>query len=1386
MKNEYFLGLDIGTNSIGWAVTSPDYTLAKHNGKTLWGVHLFEDAKTAEERRGFRSSRRRLERRKQRIKLLREFFKEEIDKVDPGFFERLDDSFFEIEDKTVHQKNSLFNDENYDDTAYHNEYKTIYHLREKLIKDDNKHDIRLIYLAIEHILKHRGHFLKEGSELEAGSDFENIFREWCGIIEDEFNETVSLTDTEEIKELLKSKDGVNAKKKALKNMFDSDRIRPLVELLSGAKGTLSKIFDNENYAENKTKEISFRDDKFDENRDALAQELTENEMYIIDKTKELYDWGVLADILSGNDYISEAKVKSYVKHGKDLDCLKSVIKRLVPEKYNEVFKDGNREDNYTAYVGKSKTANEKNAPKSSCTREEFGKYIEKILKEFKDDSEAAAILAEIEAGTFMPKQVSKDNSVIPYQLHLKELKAILKNASKHYEFLNDADEYGTVADKIISLLTFRIPYYVGPINTYHKKYAWSVRKDNMESEPVRAWNFDSVIDLEKSAERFIERMTNRCTYFPEEPVLAKSSVLYSKYMVFNELNNIKVNEEPLSYELKMMIYNKVFLQRSKPTVKSVTQELKNYYGNVPVEITGLAEDFKSSMKSYIDFKLILNDKINTVISEDDIDEMIRLITILSDEKAMLKKKIQDLYGDRLTEKEITSISQLKYSGWGRFSRKLLAGIYTVDKATGEMHSIIDTLESSTENFMQILFNPAYDFKTQIDAAQGEYAKVKNPDTYAYLDDLYLSSSNKRRVWKTLTLVKEIVKVMKHPPKKIFVEMARGKDEGNDKSSRKKQLEKLYQSVAKENIEGFDEVFGNLKNENDSTLRQKKLFLYYRQLGRCMYSGKILSLYDLKDCDIDHIIPQSLKKDDSLDNTVLVLKTLNAEKSNEYPVPAKVVSEAARQHWRVLRAKDFISKEKYNRLVRTTELTLEEKADFINRQLVDTRQTTKVVADILGKMYCTNDADVEIVYVKAQDVSLFRNGAYVTKAEQKQNPDLYKDDKLVKVREINDFHHAKDAYLNIVVGNIYNEKFNHNPLVFLKNFKATDNDKHGYNLARIFQTDVEKANWKAGSQGTILKVKKTLRKNNVLYTRALYEGNTIFNKIQLVKSGGGTHPIKENDERYSKVGDKKGYKYGGYPEVTGAYYALIKCTFKKKTAIILEAIPVHIATKVKADENELVKYLATQEYSNIHILIPKVMFSTLFKINGMYMTIAGRTGNKICFNNAVSLYLGDRDEKYIKKIVKYIDYAKRSGNSRDTKADVQAEDFELENDRNIELYNTLLGKLYNTIYDNEFFKTNRLKAEEAKDVFENLSVGDQAIILNEFLKLFSCNAECGHFKGTKIKGLEKINDFNRSTANKNLISKSEVKIINQSPTGIFESEVDVLELANRCDKEQSEA
>ena len=135
-------------------------------------------------------------------------------------------------------------------------------------------------------------------------------------------------------------------------------------------------------------------------------------------------------------------------------------------------------------------------------------------------------------GTFLPKQTVKDNSVIPYQIHLYELNAILKNLEDKVPLLKENGE------KIQKIFTFRIPYYVGPLNGIRKKGEksnWAVRKEGK----IYPWNFDEMVDLEASAEQFIRRMTNKCTYLPSEDVLPKYSLLYSKYEVLNELNNLR-------------------------------------------------------------------------------------------------------------------------------------------------------------------------------------------------------------------------------------------------------------------------------------------------------------------------------------------------------------------------------------------------------------------------------------------------------------------------------------------------------------------------------------------------------------------------------------------------------------------------------------------------------------------------------------------------------------------------------------------------------------------------------------------------------------------------------------------------------------------------------
>lgn len=160
---------------------------------------------------------------------------------------------------------------------------------------------------------------------------------------------------------------------------------------------------------------------------------------------------------------------------------------------------------------------------------------------------------------------------------------------------------------------------------------------------------------------------------------------------------------------------------------------------------------------------------------------------------------------------------------------------------------------------------------------------------------------------------------------------------------------------------------------------------------------------------------------------------------------------------------FIPKEKYDRLVRNNPLDANELAGFIERQIVETRQSTKAVAEILKKIL----PDTEIVYVKAKTVSKFRQ-----------------DFDFIKVRDMNDLHHAKDAYLNIVVGNVYFVKFTKNAAWFVK-----ENPGRTYNLEKMFIWDVARDGeiaWKAGKSGSIVQVRAMMEKNHILVTRRSYE------------------------------------------------------------------------------------------------------------------------------------------------------------------------------------------------------------------------------------------------------------------------------------------------------------
>lgn len=1335
MGKNYYLGLDIGTGSVGWAVTDEQYQIPKVHGKALWGSRLFETASTAEERRINRTSRRRLRRRNQRVEWLQELFAEEINKKDPGFYRRMKESRYWAEDKLDEEGKrpevpySLFADKDYTDQEYHKQFPTIFHLRKWLMETQETPDIRLVYLALLHMMKHRGHFLLSGN-IDEIKEFKTTFTQFLEAVKDEelgFDRKFDQEAYQQSEEIQKDRTlKRSAKKTRMVKALGAENIceKEWLTLITGGTAKLSNLFDDKELDETERPKLCFSDAGYEDYAGEIEAEL--NERYcIVESAKAVYDWAILADILGEYKSISEAKVASYEKHKNDLTYLKDLVKDNLPkEEYKKLFSEGkDKTTNYCAYIGKIPG---KEFEGKKCSKEEFYSYLKKnIVESIADENKTKYLREEIEKGTFLPKQMIKDNSVIPYQVHLYELDKILANLKDKIPLIEEE------GDKIRQIFTFRLPYYVGPLNGVPKsdgeRTNWAERK----AGKIYPWNFREMVDEETSAQKFIRRMTNKCTYLMHEDVLPKYSLLYSKFTVLNELNNLRLNGEPLSVDLKQKIYEEVFQKNRKVTLKKLKRYLMlEGFADRNVDITGVDGDFKSALTAYHDFK----EKLSGVhLSEEQKEEIILNISLFDDARNLLKNRLKKLY-PQLTDKQREDLSRLSYRGWGHLSRKFLEGVTIESPLNGEDWTIIKALWETNENLSQLL-GSKYTFTEAIEKENGF---TENADiSYQTIEELGLSPAVKRQVWQSVLIVKEICKVQKGEPKRLFVEMAREKTDSGRTESRKKKLLDLYKSCAKEE----KELVQNLEMRQEADLRRDKLFLYYTQKGRCMYTGRPIDLEkmlrDNKTYDIDHIYPQSKVMDDSLDNRVLVEKIYNQEKTDIYPIDEKI-RKKMQPFWKSLADGGFISEEKYKRLTRATEFEAAELAGFISRQLVETRQSTKAVANILQQML----PDTEIVYVKARIVSNFRQ-----------------DFKLPKVREINDLHHAKDAYLNIVVGNTYHVKFTQSPVRFIEN-----STNRSYNLKKMFVAGKVSRNgetaWVSGNDGTIVTVRKFMRKNNILVTRRAYEVTGGLFDQQPMKKGKGQVPVKGNDERLQNI-----EKYGGYNKEAGAYFTLVESEDKKGKKIrSIEYVPVRMKKQVEQSKEALEAYLVQQRgLKNPIVLLNKIRIDTLFNVDGFHMWLSARAGKQLIFKGANQLVLSDTDEATLKKVIKFINRRKENKN-----VEIYSSDG-LTSEMLREVYDTFLEKIRNTIYG------IRLKAQEKTlssgiEAFEKLRIEDQCLVIYEILHLFQCQRILADLKLIGGSG-----NAGSLTLNSDITKYENISIINQSVTGIYEQVINLKKL-----------
>jgi CRISPR-associated endonuclease Csn1 len=449
-------------------------------------------------------------------------------------------------------------------------------------------------------------------------------------------------------------------------------------------------------------------------------------------------------------------------------------------------------------------------------------------------------------------------------------------------------------------------------------------------------------------------------------------------------------------------------------------------------------------------------------------------------------------------------------------------------------------------------------------------------------------------------------------------------------------------------------------------------------------------------------------------------------------------------WKKWLELNLISAEKYARLVRKDPLSEDEIGGFINRQLVFTNQSVKALVEVLQK---TNPR-ATIIYSKAGNVSDFRH-----------------EFDLLKCRETNDFHHANDAFLNIVVGNTYHTKFGFDARAVIRQYKE---DHISLSTKKIFFSNVPGA-WNAQGQ-SLSTVKETLSLNDVIVTKMAKDGKGGFYDETIYPKNESLFPIRESldDPRNDTT------KYGGFKKPAISYFMIVRSIDQKnKPQWTIEGVPVIYSFRLKNDPSFMTWFL--DNYLGLRqaeIVVPHIRINSLFRIGASYAYLSGKSGNTILLQNANQMFWKKSESDYVRVITKHQDKSV-SKEGIDSFADpeyVLSESKKPEKHPlkitladNLNLFDKIVNQLQKSIYSSLPVSKYVISLKEARNHFADLNVRKQALVLYEMLHLVQCNSTLSDLSLI----MENARFLGVNRCNKN-ITGLDFSIIDHSVTGLYQS------------------
>lgn len=624
----------------------------------------------------------------------------------------------------------------------------------------------------------------------------------------------------------------------------------------------------------------------------------------------------------------------------------------------------------------------------------------------------------------------------------------------------------------------------------------------------------------------IQKMTGKCSIFPDEYRAPKKAPSAEFFNLLNDLNNLSIDEEPIDITDKQELVKIVF-EKGSITPKQIAKFL-----NVEEEdIKGFRIDkdqktLVTKLEGFKEFKKIFEDEghSNLLKNFDLLDQIAKILTDTKVESERIEKLSKlDIPSKNIVER----LSKLpKFTNYHSLSLKAI-------------NLMNEELYNTTLNQMQILTE-----SNKLEHVRK--TKSQKGNNNIAINDKAILSPVAMRAYRQAIKVVNCAREKYGEFDSVVVETTRDKNSSEQKkriNDSQKYFENINKKV-KELLEGYKGV------ESNSKLKTK-IRLYMEQDGKTAYTQETIDLdlliRDPYAYEIDHIIPISISLDDSINNKALVSRTENQNKGqfssplmafNNNKFPNGNIDKYKAYIRSLLNKKPGISLKKYSNYMYAKDITkYENMKDFIARNLVDTSYANRLVFNTLMDYYKDNDIDTKVHTIKGAATSAFR----------KRIKGLEKD------RDKDYSHHAIDALIvaSIKKLNLYNKllvdfSVDNNGIVINNKtgeiIECNDNllldDKYmkfldqliKYNVTRFSHQIDTKPNRSIADQTIYSTRIKDGNEEIIKAYRNIYDPKEFHIANDIINGNDAKYLVYRNDKKtYQKLKDVVDYYYNEYKE-----------------------------------------------------------------------------------------------------------------------------------------------------------------------------------------------------------------------------------------------------------------